>query len=247
MRSGASREKRKAVGKQPPRRPAAEKRPGPLKGQSPAKMSAGVGKALREGRERVGLSVRELARRIHVSASLISLIERDRAMPSVSTLFAIANELGLVLDDLFKSSERSVPAARPEIAPVVGTGRGPVQRSSGRNVIRLHTGVRWERLTPTPDDEIEFLYVVYDVGGASCEDGTLFRHGGKEYGYVISGRLGIQIGFEKYEIGPGDSISFDAQVPHRLWAMGREPAVAIFAILRRHNDSRRNASPAAGA
>lgn len=54
----------------------------------------------------------------------------------------------------------------------------------------------------------------------------LTRHGGKEYAYVISGRLGIRIGFEEYLLGPGESISFDAQAPHRLWAVGRKPAVA---------------------
>jgi mannose-6-phosphate isomerase-like protein (cupin superfamily) len=106
--------------------------------------------------------------------------------------------------------------------------------------------VRWERLTRTSDEEVEFLYVVYDVGGASCEDDKLFRHSGREYGYVISGRLGVQIGFEKYELGPGDSLSFAAQTPHRLWTIGREPVVAIFAILRRDHDDRQITSRGAG-
>ncbi len=234
---------RKTVRKQQPRRNPTERPPSPPKRQGALKNTIGVGPGLRAARERAGLSVRELARRIEVSASLISQIERNRAMPSVGTLFAIANELGLAVDDLFKNDKRHARAGQPNLVGPVDVIRGPVQRSINRNVIRLQTGVRWERLTPAPDEEVEFLYVVYDVGGASCEDGAVFRHGGKEYGYVISGRLGIQIGFEKYELGPGDSISFDAQVPHRLWTIGREPVVTIFAILRRHSDSRRITSP----
>jgi mannose-6-phosphate isomerase-like protein (cupin superfamily) len=55
---------------------------------------------------------------------------------------------------------------------------------------------------------------------------------------MISGRLGVRIGFDEFELGPGDSISFDAQSPHRLWTIGREPAVAVWVVLNRHGDSR---------
>jgi transcriptional regulator with XRE-family HTH domain len=200
-----------------------------------ARPSIGLGPRLREARVAKELSARELARRISVSPSLISQIERDLAMPSVATLFAIANELGLVIDDLFRGDGA---APRRSAAPPASTRPGPVQRRDQRAVIRLNTGVRWERLTPAPDQDVEFLYVVYDVGGATAEDGLLFRHGGKEYGVVVSGRLGIQIGFECYELAPCDSVTFDARTPHRLWTIGNEPVTAIFAILGRHGDPR---------
>jgi quercetin dioxygenase-like cupin family protein len=57
----------------------------------------------------------------------------------------------------------------------------------------------------------------------------------------------VKIGFKDYELGPGDSISFDAQLPHRLWAIGAQPAVAIWAVLNRQGDLRtRGAAVAAG-
>ena len=158
----------------------------------------------------------------------------------MGTLYSIANELGLLLDDLFRDGE-SDPNARAkkrDSRQAPGGLSGPVQRRSGRKAIRLAAGVRWERLTSVPDKEVEFVYVVYDVGGASCEEDALVRHGGKEYAYMISGRLGVRIGFEEYELRPGDSISFDAQSPHRLWTIGREPAVAVWVVLNRHSDSR---------
>ena len=98
--------------------------------------------------------------------------------------------------------------------------------------------MRWERLTPRPDPEVEFLYVVYEVGAESCDKDSLIRHGGKEYAYMISGRLGLKIGFEEFEMGPGDSITFDAQMPHRLWTVGRDPAEALWVVLNRHGDNR---------
>jgi len=195
--------------------------------------TSGLGGRLRAARLKAGVSVRELARRIAVSASLISQIENDKAMPSVGTLFAIANELGLVVDALFKNGAGRAARRKAE----------PILRRRDRRIIHLGTGVRWERLSRDSDDEVEFLYVVYDVGGASCEADTLFRHGGQEYGYVLSGRLGIQIGSKRYALGPGDSLSFDAQTPHRLWTIGDQPAIAIFTILRRSDDPRHRPPP----
>ena len=202
--------------------------------------SDGLGSRLRLARGRTDLSLRELARRVGVSPSLVSQIERDHVKPSVGTLYSIANELGLLLDDLFRDGEPdpSTRAKKRDPRQASGTASGPVQRRSGRKAIRLAAGVRWERLTSAPDKEVEFVYVVYDVGGASCEEDALVRHGGKEYAYMISGRLGVRIGFEEYELRAGDSISFDAQSPHRLWTIGREPAVAVWVILNRHSDSR---------
>ena len=77
-------------------------------------------------------------------------------------------------------------------------------------MITLASGVTWERLTAAADAGVEFLRVIYDVGSESCPEDSLVRHGGKEYGFVTAGRLGVQIGFERYELGPGDSISFDS-------------------------------------
>lgn len=183
------------------------------------------------------MSVRGLARYVGVSPSLVSQIERGRVMPSVGTLYSIANELGLVVDDLFTGGQlRSKRSDRSEMA--AADVANPVLMSGQRKVIKLADGVRWERLTPTPDKDVEFLVVVYGVGAESCAKDAMIRHGGKEYAYMISGRLGIRIGFEEFELGPGDSIAFDAQMPHRLWTVGRDPAEAIWVVLNRDGDNR---------
>src|SRR4029077_11936956 len=70
-----------------------------------AKASSGIGPRLRQARERKNMSVRGLARYVGVSPSLVSQIERGRVMPSVGTLYSIANELGLVVDDLFSGTQ----------------------------------------------------------------------------------------------------------------------------------------------
>ena len=205
-------------------------------GRQDGKLSVDLGAKLRQARERRGMTVRGLAREIDVSPSLISQVERGRVMPSVGTLYSIVNELGLVVDDLFRV--RNTKAQQEDRAEATLRGLDPVQRGHNRKVIRLAGGVRWERLTPMPDKDVEFRYVVYDVGASSCPEDSLIRHGGTEYTFVIGGRLGVKIGFESFELGPGDAITFDARMPHRLWTIGDEPAAAVWVVLNRHGDTR---------
>ncbi len=192
-----------------------------------------IGAPLRARRERVGISLRELARRVGVSPSLVSQIERDVVNPSVSTLYALVTELGLTMSDVFVD----VSPSRSVDAPRVG-GEGPVTTPGTRPAINLAAGVQWERLTATNDPPVEFLHVVYEVGAESCPADSLMRHGGKEYGYVISGCLGVTIGFDEFELGPGSSISFDSSSPHRLQTIGTKPVRAIWVVVGRQGDHR---------
>jgi transcriptional regulator with XRE-family HTH domain len=193
--------------------------------------AARIGSRLRSQREQLGISLRELARRVGVSPSLVSQIELDRVNPSVSTLYALVSELGLSMSDVFGEP--------PSVArPPIEVGQGLVEQPENRRVLNLATGVRWERLTPRSDPLVEFLYVVYAVGSASCEEDALMTHVGREYGYVVSGTLGVRVGFEEHELTPGASISFDSTSPHRLWAIGDEPVHAIWVVVGRQGDPR---------
>jgi transcriptional regulator with XRE-family HTH domain len=201
----------------------------------PAFDASKVGHRLRKEREHLGIGLRELARRVGVSPSLVSQIELDRVNPSVSTLYAIVTALGITMSDVFgeQSEER-----------VVQRGDGLAESPDTRRVINLASGVRWERLTRDSDREVEFLYVVYPVGAESCPEDGLTTHGGREYGYVSSGTLGVQVGFERYELGPGASIAFDSSSPHRLWTVGGEPVHAIWVVIGREADPRTAVPPA---
>lgn len=189
-----------------------------------------IGARLREERERHAISQRELARRVGLSASLISQIESGQSKPSVSTLYAIVTELAVSLDDLFRSHEHHGLRTG---APSEDGVAVPVVRPHERHVADLDSGVRWERLTSHQHEDVDFLHVTYDVGGSSSPDDRLMRHPGREYGFVISGRLGVQLGFEQHELCAGDSIAFDSTQPHRLWNLGDEPVQGIWFVVGR--------------
>ncbi len=203
---------------------------------------SGLGPRLRQARVSRELSVRELARRVGCSASLISQIERGVSVPSVGVLYSLATELGSSLDHLLfgpgaggaaavaglRSGADAVPAVAPELRGGAGGSSPPepaelpearpraaiVQRGDGRQIIDLASGVRWERLTPQSEAMTDFLEVIYSPGGHSTDERRPLRHDGREYGLVISGTLTANVGFESYELGPGDSIAFDASTPH---------------------------------
>jgi transcriptional regulator with XRE-family HTH domain len=190
-----------------------------------------MGERLRAARARRGLSLRELAGRLGVSPSLISQIETGRANPSVSTLYAIAGELDVSLDELMFNDRRVAPPVGSQ--PVPAAADELLQRARTRKRIRLASGVEWERLTPLSEPDTEFLYVTYEVGGASSGETAYQRHSGHEWGYVLEGRLDVRIGFDDYILEPGDAISFDSTIPHRLANAGDTPVHAIWFVLGR--------------
>lgn len=199
-----------------------------------------MGSRLRAERSARGLSLRDLAGRLGVSPSLISQVETGRTSPSVSTLYAIANELDISLDELLFNDRRGPEAARagsggPRSGPHTNAAPEPIQRSDSRKRIRLASGVIWERLTTESDPTMEFLYVTYEVGGASSPESEFQRHSGHEWGYVISGTLGVTVAFDDHVLQPGDAISIESMVPHRLYNVGQEPVHGIWFVLGRRS------------
>ena len=88
----------------------------------------------------------------------------------------------------------------------------------------------WERLTTESIRNVDFLHVTYEVGGESSPADAFQRHTGQEWGYVLSGTLTVRIGFDEYLLQPGDAISFDSAVPHRLFNAGDVPARAVWFV-----------------
>jgi transcriptional regulator with XRE-family HTH domain len=199
-----------------------------------------VGEKVRAHRKHAGMTVRVLAAALGVSPSLVSQIENGRANPSVSTLYSMVSVLGISLDELF--SERGDRSARSENGRTAGSLDGPaadrfVQRAANRPTIDVANNAQWERLTPVPDPDVDFLYITYFVGGASCPPDALISHAGRAYGLLITGRLGATFGFESYELEPGDSIACDASIPHRFWSIGDEPAEVAWTVIGRSGPS----------
>jgi transcriptional regulator with XRE-family HTH domain len=201
-----------------------------------------LGRRLRVERQRQGVGLRELARRLGISASALSQIETGKAQPSVSKLFDIVNQLNISVDGLLAGESGRLPQDRaasdghhhPAAVTRGQEGFFSLQRAGEHESLELESGVLWSRLTAGSYPGVEFLHVRYQPGACSSREGAFMRHAGQEFGYVLSGRLLVDVGFDAHELGSGDSISFPATTPHRLSNPGSEPVHAVWCILGRH-------------
>src|SRR5438874_2036808 len=145
--------------------------------------------------------------------------------PSVRTLYAFAEELGVTVDEVLFATGPVAGSAPPSAGaePAAAPGPGPglaVERAGGRPAITLNSGVTWERLMFWADEDVEFIEATYPPGSASDE--ALGRHSGHEFGFVLSGVLNVVVGFDEFVLEPGDSITFPSPTPHRLSNEGSE-------------------------
>ena len=207
-------------------------------------MNVNVGNLIRRERQKQGLSLRELARRVGVSASMLSQVETDRTRPSVSTIYAIATELGLSIDALLSESDGTADGSpadhadaeadrQPGTAAAVTGLASQLVRPEDRRKLELESGVTWELLSDLLPHLVDFMYVSYEPGGRSSSSGKLMRHSGTEFAYLLRGKLKIQVGFDEYVLQPGDALAFDSTEPHLLVNEGSEPAEGIWFVLGR--------------
>jgi transcriptional regulator with XRE-family HTH domain len=210
-------------------------------------VNVNVGSLIRRERQNQGLSLRELARRVGVSASMLSQVETGRTRPSVSTIYAIATELGLSIDALLSDKEAEVATATAVASASAGprVRRGPVGASTAadlasqlvrpeeRRKLELESGVTWELLSDLLPHLVDFMFVTYEPGGRSSSSGKLMRHTGTEFAFLLRGRLKIQVGFDEYVLQAGDALAFDSSEPHLLVNEGTEPAEGIWFVLGR--------------
>jgi len=199
-----------------------------------------LGSELRRIRESKKLSLRSVATAVGVSPSLLSQVETGKTQPSVSTLYALVNHLGVSLDGLMGQHRPSVVESAPHqptngatYSGSNGSSNGVVQRAWDNPIIEMENGVTWERLADAGSDIADPLIVTYAPGASSSVDGKLMRHSAIEYGCITEGQLTLKIDFEEHVMNPGDSFCFDANRPHMYVNNSSSPAKGIWFVIGR--------------
>jgi len=211
-----------------------------------------IGATLEGERKRRGLTLRDLAAKAGVSASLLCSIEKGRVNPSVATLFELATALGVPPRVFFGGSAETPEPTGDQLPPpddgkLVGIARAaedprpPIEPGSplvpralsreDRPTLRLTDGVVWQLLSPQPDEQIEFMEVAYPPGASSGTE--MFTHTGREFGLVLEGELTVEVGFNRFVLGPGDSIGYESTTPHRVSNQGATPMRAVWVNAKR--------------
>lgn len=193
-----------------------------------------LGRRLRTLRMRQGLSGAALAKLADVSPSLISRIERGKALPSLIVLQRLANSLRCSLNDLVNESPNATVAdeARARVAkrPI---NHMVVRKNERLKMIHPLSEAIYELVTPDLSGRHEILQVILKPGQEHVSRSGAHPEG-QETALVLQGQCQVWVGDDSTTLSEGDAITFDATIPHRYRNTGIEDVVLIAVVTPPH-------------
>lgn len=177
-------------------------------------VSVDVGTRLRELREMRNISMRALATKSGLSANALSMIERGKTSPSVSTLYKLADALGVSITSFFGTEED-----KQQIIFLRSDERTRIPFSRG-----IFEGLGGERFLGRVEP-----FVLTLESGASSGPHTM-NHTGHEFVFCLRGELEYAVEKRVFLMSPGDSLLFAAQLRHKWKNPGRTVANALVVL-----------------
>jgi transcriptional regulator with XRE-family HTH domain len=176
-----------------------------------------VGNRVRALREGMDLSLRDLAARSGVSAPMLSQVERGETSPTLAVAGRIAGGLELTLSQLLRLDESGH-------AVIVRAGEGRVRRRRGHEVREL--------TPPFPGQRADVSSHTLDPAAATGgpDDPPLHEPGARETAIVLEGALTLVADGEVHELAAGDSVTFDADLPHHFENQSTKPTKFIAVV-----------------
>jgi transcriptional regulator with XRE-family HTH domain len=194
-----------------------------VRGSAAPAAATQVGDRVRALRDAMGLSLRDLAERSGVSAPMLSQVERQETSPTIAVAAKIAAGLDLTLSQLLRLDE----------GEHVSISRAGKRRRYQRG------GHSFEELTPPlPGQRADVSLHTLKPGAATggSDDPPMHEPGSRETAVVLTGTLALVVDGSRHELSGGDSVTFDADLPHHFENEGEEPTrflAVIAAGLRR--------------
>ncbi len=175
-----------------------------------------LGAEIRGLRKARNLTLIQLAATSGLSVGYLSMVERQKAMPSIKALMSIAQALGVTIGWFFEAD-----AVHPQ-------ERGLVVRRSRRRRIDYSTGIVDELLSPSLKGSIELVLCRMAPGATSGEEP--YSHASEEAGMVVRGRLELWVDGQSVLLETGDSFGFESTRPHRYRNPGPDETEVVWAI-----------------
>jgi transcriptional regulator with XRE-family HTH domain len=189
------------------------------------KLDLYLGAAIRRQRMLQGLKIADVAGLAGISKGMLSRIENAQVSTSLDTLQKLCDSLGLHLSNLFKDFDR------PE------GGAQKIKSGQGHEVVRRGTerGHTYHLLSyqQGPHKDIEPFLVSMDD---ASEVFPTFSHPGTEFIYMLKGKLEYRHGNNTYLLEPGDSLTFDAEIPHGPEKLAEVPIELLSITTYRENE-----------
>ena len=178
-----------------------------------------VGAQVRALRLALGMTIADLAQAAGLSPGMLSKVENGQTSPSLATLSALAGALNMPLASFFTKFDEKSEATH------VKAGHGlTIDRrgsSKGHRYQLLGHGLRAKL-------NVEPFLITLDAGSDAY---PIFQHEGVEFLYMLRGEVSYAHGDQTYLMQPGDSLFFDAGIPHGPLELRKLPAVYLSVIV----------------
>jgi len=175
-----------------------------------------IGRTIKKLRLNQGLTLEELAEKSGCTPGFISQLERNQAVPSITTLFAIAEVIGVKVKDFF-----------PDI-----TNPAKVVRQKERGNFKIEGSSTGYSLITTkfPHSALQAFILTFSPSKQALPTDEYRAHLGEEFIYILEGELRVWIGDTYYDLSSRDSVYFKSTTRHLLENRTDYPAVAISMI-----------------
>ncbi|NJD86573.1 MAG: helix-turn-helix transcriptional regulator [Betaproteobacteria bacterium] len=188
-----------------------------MSGAAPAPVESLIGARIAERRAELGITLERLAAATGFSKGYLSKIENSRKVPPIGSLSRIAAALRTDITQLLHT-----PAEAGE-----GGGLSVVRAGERRPVVRGGTAFGYDYVSLADNRRDKKMEPFLFTFPSQIDKYVFFEHDGEEFMFVLSGRVEWQAGSRRLVLEPGDSIYFDARLPHRGRALDGEATAVV--------------------
>ncbi len=162
-----------------------------------------IGQTIKELRNDHNLTIAEVSKLVGISRGMLSKIENGLTSTSMDTLEQLANALGVTLSSLFQGYNKPIEAAQF------------VKKGKGLEVVRRGTKSGHTYHLLAYEQGPNKVFEPFLISLEEAEEFSAFEHTGIEFIYMIEGEVEYLVGDETFVLEPGDSLTFNAEMPHR--------------------------------
>lgn len=201
-----------------------QQNPHALSGARENTLESSIGRQVREFRNKLSMTVADLAKQAELSAGMLSKIENGMTSPSLSTLQALSRALNVPVTAFFRKFEEQRDATF-------------VKSGEGLNIERRGTraGHQYQLLGHTIGKSVAVEPYLVTLTEQS-DVFPLFQHSGLEFIYLLEGEVAYRHGDKLYAMQPGDSLYFDADAPHGPEELRKLPIKLLSVIVYARNE-----------
>jgi len=172
-----------------------------------------IGRNIRQLRQRSGLTLTALAKKVRMTKSALSKIETGQTSSPISTLLRIAETLEVTISEFFTEETNNPPFI------LTRKGQGQIIARDGSQ-----WGYAYEALASKRKQKIGEPFLLTIRPG---DPKGQFQHGGQEFIYMLSGKMEFSVGGTVLKLNPGDSLYFDPAFLHTTKVTGKNPAIFL--------------------